>query len=239
MRMNNLIRYFAVAAVAALLLVRTAGAATEAAAKPFKVAIYEFSNPPYIISGENGELSGVEIDLVKSIAAKLKRPLELKRIPLYDAFVALGKGEVDAAIQIITVTEARKRSFNLSKPYAQGGSAFLYRKGEEEPTIITADAIRIGTVEGLKADLYLCHHGLSPFRYRGEREAIEDLKNGKIDTFFYDLSAITFYASEDPSLAVSERETRENYAIALRKGDDAATEAANAAIDEYLKKVTK
>ena len=218
----------------AALILAAAALAVGGFAKELVVGIFDSAIPPFVQTDANGELSGWEIDLAKILAAKTGRPLKMRRIVFGELFSALQRREIDVVVAMISDTEARRRSFDLSKNYAQGGCAFLYRKNGTVPTMITAERMRIGTVDGVLADIYLCRHGLNPTRYDTCEEGVKDLLAGKLDTFFFDLYGMKKFLDTHPELALSALETRDRYSMVIRKGEQSLLDAANAAVDEFL-----
>ncbi len=190
--------------------------------------------PPYAYVNTNtGEMCGIDIDIVKAAAARLRRPLKIRQMPFDRLLPAVRSHEVDFAAGAITITEGRSRNVDFSIPYAKEGSAFIYRVGETMPTMVRAEGLRVGTVESMTHDFYLTRHGIDPFRYKTVEEAIDAMLVRKIDTVFYDRPALVEFAkASGGKLAVTPLETRDNYGIAVRKDRTDYLEAVNATIRE-------
>lgn len=190
--------------------------------------------PPYASLDEaSGEVVGIDIDIVRSAAAKLGRPLKIVQAPFAALLPMVKDGKADFAACGITITEGRRRNVDFSDPYAIEGSAFLYRAGEKTPTMITAESLRVAAVEGMTQDFYLTRHGIDPIRYSTINEAVADLIAHKIDMVAYDRPAIATLAEmSNGKFAVSPLETRERYGIAVRKNCPDYLAAVNEAIRE-------
>ena len=188
--------------------------------------------PPYAyLDPDTGEPAGIDVDIIRATAAKLGRPLEIRTMPFAGILPAVKNGEADFAFAAITITEGRSRDADFSNPYAEEGCAFLYRAGTEPPTMIRAESLRVGVVESMSSDFYLTRHGIEPFRYGFVIDAVEDLRAGRLDAVFYDRPALLEVAEESAgALAVTPRETREHYGIAVRKDRPDLLAAVNAAI---------
>ncbi len=190
--------------------------------------------PPYAyVDTNSGEVCGIDIDIVKAVAERLGRKLEIRRVRFADLLPSVKDHKADFAVGAITITEGRRRNVEFSIPYAEEGAAFLYRSGEPMPTMVRVEGRHVGVVESMTHDFYLTRHGIDPFRYGTIEDAIKALKAHKVDTVFYDRPALAEVAkASGGELAVTPLETRENYGIAVRKDRIDYIEAVNAVIRE-------
>ena len=209
-------------------------AAFGAFADDFVVGVTLLECPPYTVYTADGNFGGIEIDIVRNAAERLGRELVLKPMIFTQVLPALQRGEIEAAIAQITVTDARKRNFDFSKSYAQDGSVFLYRRGTPVPTMITAGTMKLGTVDGTCADIYLCRHGFNPTRFSRGDDGLAAMKEGRIEAFFYDRPSLANFVKLNPEFAITPLETRGRYAVAVAKGKTNILDAVNDAIDEVL-----
>ena len=169
---------------------------------------------------ETGEIVGLEIDIARAAAAKLGCKLEIRKEKFPNLPTMVSAGEADMAASGITITEGRLQTVDFTVPYATEGGMFLYRAGEEMPTMIRAEKIRIGTMDASTYDFYLTSHGLDPVRYGSYVDAMDDLKAKRLDAMFFDSCAVRIDAeNSNGEFAASRLETRENFGIAVRKGD--------------------
>ncbi len=188
--------------------------------------------PPYTyLDPVTGEPAGIDVEIVRAAAAKLGRELEIRILPFAEILSSVKNGDADFAAAAITILDGRRRNFDFSIPYAEEGCVFLYRAGEEPPTMIRAESLRVGVVDSMSSDVYLTRHGIDPFRYESLHDAEEDLRAGRLDAVFYDRPALaTAAAASGGALAVTPLETREFYGIGVRKGRPDLLEAVNDAI---------
>ena len=189
---------------------------------------------PYSYYDEEAkEFKGIEIDFVRTAAKKLGRKVEVRRCPFDELLVRVKSGEADVAVSVITITDARKEDVDFSDPYETGGASFLYRVGDPMPTMIRAETLRVAAVESMTHDFYLSVHGIDPIRFEVYQDAVEALNKGLVDTVFFD-DGVVRHAAETSGgkLAASRRETREHFALAIRKGMPELMAAINAAIAE-------
>ena len=189
---------------------------------------------PYSYYDEDAkEFKGIEIDFVRAAAIKLGQKVEVRRCPFDELLGRLKSGEADVAASVITITDARKEDVDFSDPYETGGASFLYRVGDPMPTMIRAETLRVAAVESMTHDFYLSVHGIDPIRFEVYQDAIEALNEGRVDTVFFDDGVVRHTAeTSGGKLAASRRETREHFALAIRKGMPELMAAINAAIAE-------
>lgn len=189
---------------------------------------------PYSYYDEEAkEFKGIEIDFVRTAAKKLGRKVEVRRCPFDELLGRVKSGEADVAVSVITITDARKEDVDFSIPYETGGASFLYRVGDPMPTMIRAETLRVAAVESMTHDFYLSVHGIDPIRFEVYQDAVEALNKGLVDTVFFDDGVVRHTAeTSGGKLAASRRETREHFALAIRKGMPELMAAINAAIAE-------
>ena len=225
--------------LSALMLVFGCGPASrpvDESSGPLRLGV-NLETPPYQYRNEKGEIVGTEIDMAKTIAAKMGRPLDIHVMPFEELIPRLHAGELDLGIAMITVTPARHRDVDFSESYDSQGCCFLYRTGETVPTMITSFQLLVGTVNATTPDIYLSLHNLNPRRFATGEDAIEALETGKIDAVFYDAVPLRHAAANSGGkLSVTPLETRENYAIAVRKGQPRLLAVCNEVVQEVLKK---
>ncbi|KRM59139.1 transporter substrate-binding domain-containing protein [Secundilactobacillus malefermentans] len=79
---------------------------------------------------QNGKLVGFEVDLSRDIAKKLG--LKVKFEPTkWDSLIAgVGSGKFDAALNNITVTPERQKTYRFSTPYINSQYVLVTRKGD-------------------------------------------------------------------------------------------------------------
>lgn len=190
--------------------------------------------PPYaFLDPESGEVCGIDVDIVQAAAERLGRRLVIRAVPFAELLPSVKNGTADFAASAITITEGRMHDADFSESYAEEGCAFLYRTGDPPPTMIRAEGLRVGVVESMSSDFYLTRHGIEPFRFRSLPELVEELGAGRLDAVFYDQSALVAEAeASGGAFAVTPRETREFYGIAVQKGRPELLAAVNAVIRE-------
>jgi len=190
--------------------------------------------PPYSYRDEaTGEIVGEEIEIARAAAEKTGHTLEIRIAKFPELLPMVGSGAADLAASGITITEGRRQTVDFSEPYATEGGMFLYRAGETEPTMFRAERMRVATIDASTYDFYLTSHGVDPLRYETFDAAMEAFRERRVDTVFYDSCTVRIVAEKSGgALAVSPLQTRENFGIAVPKGDIVLKAALDAAIAE-------
>lgn len=190
--------------------------------------------PPYSYrDGKTGEIVGDELEIARAAAAKLGRKLKVGIAKFPELLPLVAEGRADMAASGITITEGRRQTVDFSVPYAMEGGMFLYRAGEPMPTMVRAESMRIATMNASTYDFYLSSHGIDPVRFDTFDAAMAAFNERRVDSVFYDSCTVRYVAElSGGRLAVSPLETRENFGIAVRKGDSGLKAALDEAIAE-------
>ena len=235
--MHSLFRSFVAAALLSLVATGCGGRRdAPAAADPSAplVLVTTGQTPPYSYRDEaTGEIVGEEIEIARAAAEKTGHTLEIRIAKFPELLPMVGSGAADLAASGITITEGRRQTVDFSEPYATEGGMFLYRAGETEPTMFRAERMRVATIDASTYDFYLTSHGVDPLRYETFDAAMEAFRERRVDTVFYDSCTVRIVAEKSGgALAVSPLQTRENFGIAVPKGDIVLKAALDAAIAE-------
>lgn len=93
-----------------------------------KITVGTKKAPPFVIKQENGEWSGISIDLWKQVAEDLGVEYEIKEYDLQGLLNAVENKEVDIAVSPLTITSAREERIDFSQPYLVTGLGIAVRK---------------------------------------------------------------------------------------------------------------
>ncbi len=233
--------FFAVATGAALLLSGCGKPAPEAPPAPTEppkplVMITEAQFPPYEYV-EDGKIVGVDVDICQAIADALGRPFIVNSTNFDMVVDVMLAGKADLAAAGLTVTEERKEIVDFSMPYATSGIVIVSRKGNEFKDVASAQGRRVGVQSGTTSDQFCSEElGVAPVRFDGPLQAAAALREGKLDLVILDSDPAHSIVGKDPDLVIaSDILCREEFAIAVRKGDTELLEAINTTLSELLK----
>jgi ABC-type amino acid transport substrate-binding protein len=187
------------------------------------VATAEVPDPGFWSGTATRPTGGFEYELARALAAHFGLA-KTKVVVLPFAQIVAGEiGGADLALSDITVTAQRSTHVSFSSPYLTAPPAILVRPGTQVPDVHAAQALRWAvqggttlqgaleeTIEPSDAPLIL-HH---------QREALSDLRSGRVQAVMIDLPVALAYARESPhTYAVAAQLPSEDVlAAALPKG---------------------
>lgn len=217
-------RLLAVTAASAFLLASGAASAADLTAGA------NIGNVPWEFQDASGELVGFEIDLVREVARRMNRTVEIENIPFQGLFAAVQSGRIDMAVSSITITEKRLASVSFAQPYYDSDQSLTVRAdsgiaglGDLEGKVVAVDT-------GSTGDIWATGHadelGFAEIRrFEGLNPAMLDLAAGRIDGYISDIPALQYYTRDKPNLKVVERiPTGERYSIMFARNAPLAAE---------------
>jgi polar amino acid transport system substrate-binding protein len=86
--------------------------------------------PPLAMRDRDGELIGLEVDLVRALADTMNVKVRFVEIPFAELIPALERGDVDLAVAGMTITPERNARVAFAGPYFVSGNTLLTRTRE-------------------------------------------------------------------------------------------------------------
>ena len=83
--------------------------------------------PPLNMKNKRGEIIGLEVDLIETLAQSMGLEARFVPMPFADLLAALEKGEVDMVISGMTITPERNARVAFAGPYIVSGKSILTR----------------------------------------------------------------------------------------------------------------
>lgn len=189
--------------------------------------------PPYEYY-ENNEIVGIDAEIAKAIADKLGMELQIEDMA-FDAIVpSVTSGKVDFGAAGMTVTPERLQSVDFTVTYANSNQVAIVQNESEIASSEDLKGKIIGVQLGTTGDALATEiEGATVERYNKGLEAVQSLKQGKIDAVVIDqATAEAFAKNTDGIKLLEEKMSEEEYAIALKKGNTELLEKMNGAIEE-------
>lgn len=225
--------YFFTAALAASMLFLGCGKATDK--DKALIMITESGFPPYEYL-EGNEIVGVDVEICRAVATKLGKKLAVQDAKFDAVIPSVIANKADFAAAGITITEDRKASVDFSLPYVTSGIVIVSKKGAEFKSIEEAKGKRIGVQGGTTSDTFCVELGIEPDRYDSPAMAAAALKAGKLDLIIVDIDpAKNVTKGEEDILISSDFLSKEEFAIAIRKGQPEFLKVIDETIAELLK----
>ena len=202
----------------------------------------ELSYPPFDMTDEKGEPSGLEVDMAKALGAALGREIQIENLPFEGLIPALKTGKIQLIISAMTATAERAKSIDFSDPYVNTGLALLVGKNS---TIKSVDDLgRKGAViaekKGTTGHLYASSHFPQASLLLEEKEdtCVLEVSQGKADAFIYDQLSIfqQWQRHQDTTKALLKAFQKESWAIGVRKGDDELRKKVNDFLADFRAK---
>ncbi|MFS0574465.1 transporter substrate-binding domain-containing protein [Sporosarcina sp. 179-K 3D1 HS] len=187
----------------------------------------------------SGEVEGFDIDIAKQLAKAIlgdESKIELVEVTSKTRMPLLNKGDIDAIVATMTITEERKKEVDFTDVYFEAGQSLLVKKGSPIKSI--EDLNSKTTVLAVKGSTSTDNiREAAPeapvLEFENYAEAFTALKAGQGDTLTTDNSILLGMASEDDNYElVGGTFTDEPYGIAVKKGETELLEALNAALKE-------
>ena len=216
-----------------------AAGSAAATAAPWRVGMDPTFPPFQFRDPTSGSLSGFDVELIQEMGREAGHPIELVTMPFDGLVPALQANTIDAAMSAITITAARARAVDFSRPYFLAGQAIVVPEANSAVRSLEdlrgrRIAVQIGTTGALTA-------GQVPearvITFDSTPLALQELVNGNADAVISDLPAIR-YAIKDAGLSglriAGEPLTREYYGIALPTHSQ-LQEPINRALDRLLR----
>ncbi len=96
--------------------------------KPSLIVAVATTLPPMLYADDDGEPTGLDIELLRRVAAIIGRKLVLREMPFDKLLPTLRAGDVHMAAACLTITPEREKIVQFSLPYYAGGKTVLTGK---------------------------------------------------------------------------------------------------------------
>ena len=192
--------------------------------------------PPYEFLTDDGEPTGIEMELMKLIADKLGLELVIDAMDFDSALLAVQQGKSDMVVSGCTVTEERKLVMNFTDSYTTAKQVIVVPEGSEV-TLDTLGDYSIGTQRGTTGFIYTSDdYGEDHVTgYDTYTLAFQALQNKQVDCIVLDDAVAVAYVAEIPGLTILDTEyVTEDYAFGVDKNNAALLDAVNGALNELM-----
>lgn len=194
---------------------------------------------PYeYMSGD--EVVGVDMDIAHAIADAMGKELVIKNMDFDGALNAVQQGQVDFVAAAVSVDEERQKVMDFSYNYVDSSDVVVVNAsaGTVNTNEEIADKV-IGVQQGNIADIWVTDNypDAEVKRYTKFVQAAEDLKNNKIDAIVMDLYPAQELVAANPELKILDEENPlfvDQYAIAVKKGNQELLDQINEVIDQLI-----
>lgn len=218
------------------LLTACSGPSDDFASQDSIIVATSDDNPPYEFI-RNGEVVGLDIDIIKAIGEVLGKEIIIKNIDFPTLIPALTTGTVDVVIAGITVTEARKAKVDFSRGYVSTAMEIMFKSDNKYRRIEDFADKNIGVQTGSTWEMYAKSlkerfPTMQITSLANNLVLVESLKNDNIDAIiFEEVQVIKFKQKNEGLNSFLLKDTQGEFAIATQK-DSGLAERINKAIDQ-------
>lgn len=198
--------------------------------------------PPYGFIGDDGNLTGFDIDLATEVAERNGWNLQLEAIDWDAKDALLNQGTINCIWNGFTM-EGREGDYAFSKPYMHNEQVVVVRADSGiralddlagRNVMTQVDSAALDVLEGDQKALADTFAGGKAQTIGDYNNAFMQLESGAVDAVACDLSIADYQMAAKPDMFVKlEPLSTENYAVGFAKNDDASmVEAVNKTLKE-------
>lgn len=193
--------------------------------KVYKIAT-DTTFAPFEFENDNGEMVGIDLDLLKAIAEDQGFEYELVVAGFSAATTGLEAGEYDAVIAGMSITDARKEKYDFSEPYYDSGVGMAVNADSD---IASYDdlkgktvAAKIGTEGCTFAESIADQYGFEIMQFEDSSSMYQDVLAGNSVACFEDYPVLGYEISRGTAFKMPlEMEHGNSYGFAVLKGQNA------------------
>lgn len=199
--------------------------------------------PPYEFYGDDGQPTGIDVEIAKAIAAKLGYELEVVDIEFAQCIPGVQSGKYDFSAAGMTVTDERKQMVQFTDTYATGIQSIIVPEACEaeglDDFVEENGSVKVGVQMATTGDLYTTwdyeDEGKGTVeRYASGAAAVQALLAGKVDCVVIDNEPAKNFVAQNEGLKILDTAyAEEEYAMAFAK-DSPIYADFNAALAELI-----
>ena len=161
--------------------------------------------PPFNFLGEEGRLSGFNVDLARELCDDLKvqAKCQIQAMPFDELKKALETKTGDAVIAGVAASEELRTQFDFTRPYLQLPARFLARKQglDGAPDAETLNKKKVGVIKNSAHEAMFKAYfpSLQPTEFNDREAMLTALAKGDVDVVFYDGMRLAFWKDSKDS----------------------------------------
>ncbi|VTR78788.1 basic amino acid ABC transporter substrate-binding protein [Cellulomonas hominis] len=192
------------------------------------------TNPPYepFEYEEDGEVVGLDIDIVREVADDLGVELVTKVTPFegIQSGADLNTGNCDIVASGITITEERQAKIDFSDPYFDADQGLLVPEGSDLDSVESLEGKTVGVQQATTGETWAQENGLQTVQFEDLGLQVQALKTGQVDAAVNDIAVLGPFVSEGFEIGAN-FSTGEQYGLGVKKGNTALLDAVNATLE--------
>lgn len=161
--------------------------------------------PPFNFIDQDGRLAGFHVDLVREICAELEiaARCQIQALPYDELEGALERGEGEAVIAGVAVTDALRARFAFSRPYMTMPARFArnlsVRIGSDNPLELRDATVGVVTGSRHEAMFRVFFPQLKSTGFEKREDALQALKENRVAAVFADGLRLPFWVAGEAS----------------------------------------
>jgi polar amino acid transport system substrate-binding protein len=202
------------------------------------------ANMPPLIYRQDGQITGLEVELAKGLGQFLNRPIKFVEIPWDDQISHLLAKKIDIIMSGMSITDMRRMRIAFCAPYAKTGQMALIRREDiqrfQTGYYSLVEIPSIGAVHNTTGDVFIRSRfpDTRKIFYGTLDDGVRALMGHKVDVLVYDAPAVMLAAAkfENWLAPIPKMFTNEYLAWAVRKDNPELLREANAYVAQLKSK---
>ncbi|MFJ2371053.1 amino acid ABC transporter substrate-binding protein/permease [Microbacterium sp. NPDC087665] len=178
---------------------------------------------PFEFTNSDGELVGIDMDLLRAIAKDQGFEVEIRQLGFDAALQALQSNQVDAVMAGMSITDERKETFDFSEPYFTSGIQLGVLESSDIESLDDLDgktvAVKTGTQGQTFAEDNQEEYGFKITPYSDTTDMVDAVKAGQAVGYFEDFPVLAYGIQQGSGFRlIGEPELGGEYGFAVNKG---------------------
>ena len=196
--------------------------------------------PPFEFISANGvigEFDGIDIAIAKQIADENGMEAVIENMEFDSLLLALSNGQIDATIAGMTIDEKRAKAVDFSIPYYAATQVMIVKEDSDITKASDMADKKIVVIQGYTGESCVKNLGYKYEAFKKGTEAVLELVNGKCDVVVIDSATAAKFVGDNEGLKIvedSEAFAKEEYGIAVKKGNKELLDKINATVQKML-----
>ncbi|MEG2202395.1 MAG: amino acid ABC transporter substrate-binding protein [Christensenellaceae bacterium] len=185
------------------------------------------SFPPMGFVGDDGELTGFDVDMAKAVSEKLGVPIQFQAIDWKAKEMELEAKKIDMIWNGYTITDERKEKVLMSAPYMENKQVIVVKADSPIKTLTDLAGKKVAVQDGSSAQDAIASNDTlknsigEQIDFKDNVTALMDVTSGQVDALAVDSVVADYYLVKKSGefSVLSESLAPEQYGIGFRKDD--------------------
>ena len=183
---------------------------------------------------EDGQVVGIEIDILNEIASRMGVTLDIQQMDFDSVVPGVQAGKFDIGASGITANEKRKKNVDFSDAYFLASQAIVVAADSPIASKADLEGKKISVQTGTTAEDFCMQSGYEVLAFTANNDAAAALTAGKVDAWVVDNEVALVLAEENGLVVLDEAMTSEPYAFAFPKESQSLVDAFNKILNTML-----